>query len=437
MTTLTNVKTYEKLFRVRTITAFVHLTESDFVSSALEFKIQRCSKFLSTFRSTLTAHGYEVQTVRVATNPFGQYLIQSELESRLEQLDSLLAKHDIQLCALGSAKSPTEITSCPNIIAKSARLSCSATIEANDVLTARAIADCILHISRLTSSSGQNLDGGIGNFRFCAATGSCSTTHIPFFPAATAVGLTNKQGGDTMDPSHSYAFALGLENGPLAYHLLRQCQSIANIPTVFLEGMTAALQPLEELCTSVHANTEDWTYLGIDTSLNPALDHVDDGSNPDDNMKHGSVAAAVETLDEVAVFGGAGTVAAAAAITIALQTLPGITKTGYCGFMLPVCEDLRLAELASSSSANAKPPLRISNLLSISAVCGVGVDTVPLAGDVPAELLSSLLLDVVNLASRWNKPLSCRVFPVPDKDVGERTNFDSPYLCNSDIFSIE
>jgi uncharacterized protein (UPF0210 family) len=240
-----------------------------------------------------------------------------------------------------------------------------------------------------------------------------------------------------MDPNNSYAFALGLENGPLAYQLLQECQSIANIPTIFLQGMTAALQPLEELCTSVHTDTEGWTYLGIDTSLNPALVPVGDHGNHDDDIKHGSVAAAVETLDEVAVFGGAGTVAAAAAITIALQTLPGITKTGYCGLMLPVCEDLRLAELASSSSSNATPTLRISNLLSISAVCGVGVDTVPLAGDVSPELLSSLLLDVVNLASRWNKPLSCRVFPIPDKQVGQRTNFDSPYLCNSDIFSIE
>jgi uncharacterized protein (UPF0210 family) len=192
---------------------------------------------------------------------------------------------------------------------------------------------------------------------------------------------------------------------------------LASIPTTFADGMAAALAPLQKICND-EQQQDNWKFLGIDTSLNPALD-----------SEHGSVAAALETLQEVETFGGPGTVAAAAAVTQALQSLPGIKTTGYCGFMLPVCEDLRLAELSTS--------LRISNLLSISAVCGVGVDTVPLSGDVSASKLTSLLLDVVNLAARWNKPLSCRVFPVPGASVGETTQFDSPYLCNSQIFQIE
>ena len=401
--------TTEHLFRVRTITAFLHLTPDDFESSSsLELKIQQCSNFLSSFQTKLTTAGYEVQTVRIATNPFGQYLVhQDSFETRLERLDALLSKHDIHFCSLGPATSLDELEHCPTIVAKSPRLSCSATIQANDVEMARATADCIIQISKLNAAP--HVDGGLGNFRFCAAS-CCQTANIPFFPAAVALSDQER------------AFALGLENGPLAYELLAESGSIAKIPTTFLQGMTAALKPLEELCTSVAATVDDdnnWKYLGIDTSLNPALDRGE----------HGSVAAAVETLEEVVTFGGPGTVAAAAAVTQALQALPGITKTGYCGFMLPVCEDLRLADLA--------PQLRISNLLSISAVCGVGVDTVPIAGDVSASLLTSLLLDVANLANRWNKPLSCRVFPVPGTKAGETTQFDSPYLCNSQVFSIE
>ena len=80
--------------------------------------------------------------------------------------------------------------------------------------------------------------------------------------------------------------------------------------------------------------------------------------------------------------------------------------------------------------------LEISQLLCISSVCGVGVDTVPLSGDVAREELLSLILDVAALAGRWNKSLSCRVFPVPGLKLGEETSFNSPYLCNSKVFDM-
>mmetsp|Transcript_2341 Transcript_2341/g.5035 ORF Transcript_2341/g.5035 Transcript_2341/m.5035 type:complete len:127 (-) Transcript_2341:352-732(-) len=108
----------------------------------------------------------------------------------------------------------------------------------------------------------------------------------------------------------------------------------------------------------------------------------------------------------------------------------GIKLTGYNGLMLPLCEDRRLAQLATEGK------LRMTDLLNVSSVCGVGIDTVPIPGDANADELTSLLLDVVGLAERWNKPLSCRVFPVPNKKVGEMTTFDSPYLVNSKILPV-
>ena len=136
------------------------------------------------------------------------------------------------------------------------------------------------------------------------------------------------------------------------------------------------------------------------------------------------MAQAFENLDEVDIFGGPGTLAAAAAITQCLQSLP--SSCGYSGLMLPLCEDQRLAELG----------LPISQMLSISQVCGVGVDTVPLPGDCSEKQLVSLLLDVAGLANRWGKSLSCRVFPVPGKKAGEWTTFDSPYMVNARILPL-
>jgi uncharacterized protein (UPF0210 family) len=71
-----------------------------------------------------------------------------------------------------------------------------------------------------------------------------------------------------------------------------------------------------------------------------------------------------------------------------------------------------------------------AELLSYSAVCGTGLDTVPLPGDTPAADIAGMFLDVATLAVRLRKPLSARLFPVPGKRSGDRTDFGSPYLVD-------
>ena len=148
------------------------------------------------------------------------------------------------------------------------------------------------------------------------------------------------------------------------------------------------------------------------------------------------MASAMEELAEIDTFSGLGTLAAAAALTIAIQLLPGIKLTGYCGIMLPLCEDQQLAQLVKKPPGSKHRKLEISDLLSISSVCGVGIDTIPLAEDVSEDKLTSLLLDMAGLASRWNKPLSCRVLPFTGRKAGDQTDFVSPYMFNTQVFEL-
>ena len=60
----------------------------------------------------------------------------------------------------------------------------------------------------------------------------------------------------------------------------------------------------------------------------------------------------------------------------------------------------------------------------------------PITLQSSVEDVSSLLLDTAALACKWDKPLSCRLFPVPGKGAGEMTEFDSPYLINSRVFAL-
>ena len=199
------------------------------------------------------------------------------VNKRLQQLDKALEANSIAFCALGPAVSIDEIPQCVAIVQASDKFSCSAALPQNNVRFARECARTIHRIAALADRG-----GGLGNFRFCVA--AAAKPYIPFFPVAKSAGHRK--------------FALGLENGALAHKLLSDCGSITRVPTVFREGMAKALEPLQQLCLDV-METEGFEFVGIDTSLNPSLD------------EGGSVAKAIETLDEVETFGGPGTLAAA------------------------------------------------------------------------------------------------------------------------------
>jgi len=458
----------QHLFCVRTITLFVALEPSDFdaplpqdeqattststSTRSVEDKVRAAASVGCRLKSRLELEGgYTVQTIRIATNPFPEWAYRSteadDSQHRhhdriLGLLDSALAQQGIEFCSLGPATNPRQLQFCVRAVAASGRFSCSAAVAdasfdddvGNDEIVdavdmAEACAETIRTIARLGGddpSPPAHIRNGLGNFRFCVAS---AKEHIPFFPVARAASSSIKT-TTTNDNRVVVRVGIGLENGKLARHILeKEVRTIRKVPTVFRTQFAKAILPVQEICrraidtyASSENNNEDNViveYLGIDSSLNPSLE------------EKGSIAAAIESLDEVTVFGGPGTLAAAAAITRSLQSLPGIQLTnGYNGLMLPLCEDVRLVQLAESSSFS------ISDLLSISQVCGVGVDTVPVPGTVSTKELAALLLDVIGCAHRWDKSLSCRVFPVPGKKAGDTTAFNSPHMINSRILSL-
>jgi uncharacterized protein (UPF0210 family) len=95
--------------------------------------------------------------------------------------------------------------------------------------------------------------------------------------------------------------------------------------------------------------------------------------------------------------------------------------------MLPVLEDTVIAKRWNEGR------LSIDALLSYSAVCGTGLDTIPLPGDVTLQELERILGDVASLSLKWHKPLSARLQPVTGKKPGDSTQFDSPFLTDATI----
>jgi uncharacterized protein (UPF0210 family) len=117
---------------------------------------------------------------------------------------------------------------------------------------------------------------------------------------------------------------------------------------------------------------------------------------------------------------------AALVITTAVKAVP-VKQIGYAGLMVPVMEDRLLAQRWAQGTYG------VDALLAYSAVCGTGLDTVPLPGDITEQQLVRILGDVAALAWKWHKPLSARLLPVKDEKAGDETEFQNQYLFNTRI----
>jgi uncharacterized protein (UPF0210 family) len=84
-----------------------------------------------------------------------------------------------------------------------------------------------------------------------------------------------------------------------------------------------------------------------------------------------------------------------------------------------------------ATSMRRRPNSRGSLRSTRVSVCGTGLDTVPLPGEISEQGLAKIFGDVAALAWKWHKPLTARLQPVANKKAGEATDFDSQYLFNT------
>ena len=158
-------------------------------------------------------------------------------------------------------------------------------------------------------------------------------------------------------------------------------------------------------------------YHGIDFSLAP---YPEKGS---------SVAELIELLG-LEQLGSNGTLFLTSYLTDILKEIQkrnNIPTTGFNGVMFSLLEDEQLG------LRNNNILFSIDSLISYSAVCGCGLDMVPLPGDIFEEELNSIILDIASLSSTLDKPLGIRVLPIPTKQENEFTTFNMDFLFNTRI----
>jgi len=360
--------------------------------------IQAAGTFLAEAKSAYEAARYEVQTVRLATTPFPKLLGLGNI-NRLPELtghiDQIARENNIGYVSLGPALPdlPQSYEIIPDAIFVSKNVFFGGVMADKtrglDLAAVRACADVIVKSAPIEPN-------GFANLQFAALANV--DAGAPFFPAAF----------HDRDRPH---FGIATESADLAVQAFEGVKTIEEGRNNLTAEIERHGKKLAEVAKSLKVK-----FLGIDFSLAPY---------PDDAL---SIGLAVEKMG-IQKIGLHGSLAAAAILTEAIDRAD-FPKTGFSGFFQPVLEDSVLAK------RTAEGMLTVKDILLHSAVCGTGLDTVPLPGDTTSEQLIPLLLDLSALALRLDKPLTARLMPIPGKKAGEETNFDFSFFAQSKIMDL-
>jgi len=365
--------------------------------------LERAGMFLSDAKAVYEAAGYEVQTVRLATVPFPKLLGEqgiASLPGYANRLAKSIKQAGISYASLGPAlpDSPDSYRVIPEAIAASEDIFFGGAMTGGGNIHLTAVKACADVIARC-APLGPN---GFANLRFAALANV--PAGAPFFPAAYH---------DSGEP----AFAIAVESADLAVEAFARGSGLDEGRSALTAEITKHGQALARIAQSLISNPPFPRFLGIDFSLAPF---------PDDAHSLGH---AVERMG-VPKIGLHGSLAAAAVLTDAIERAD-FPHIGFNGFMQPVLEDSVLAKRAAEGA------LTVKDALLYSAVCGTGLDTVPLPGDTTADELAPLLLDLCALALRLDKPLTARLMPVPGKRAGDATEFDFAFFANSRVMALD
>ena len=122
----------------------------------------------------------------------------------------------------------------------------------------------------------------------------------------------------------------------------------------------------------------------------------------------------------IARIGGAGSTAAVAMLNDAVKKgglFASSSGGGLSGAFVPVMEDAALAAAVENGD------LSIEKLEAMTSVCSVGLDMVPVPGDIAPETLAGLIADEMAIGVFNNKTTATRIIPVPGKKAGDRVAF--------------
>jgi uncharacterized protein len=380
--------------KVRAITGFVRLDRATYA--------QQIAEVLSVIRAAkgeFEKQGYEVETLRIVTQPLAELVSgQSDAEALqfLKAFDDLSVKEkflpNVGPAMMRDSDDPKTMHLLAQVLSTLPNINSNAIMAADDGIHWKVIRETAALVRYVTDHSVHSQ----GNFNFA---GTAMLKPLgPFYPGTYHTGA-GKQ------------FSLGFEGANVVKEVFTRTHGNFDASVAELTKQLTVHSKVGEAIGEKVAASSGWAFMGVDPTPAPLGDV--------------SIGAAMEAYTG-AKFGSSGTMTAALIITTAVKAVP-VKQIGYSGLMVPVMEDKLLAKRWAEGAYN------VDDLLAYSAVCGTGLDTIPMPGDASEEQMVRILGDVASLAWKWHKPLSARLLPVKGKKSGDSTEFEDQFLFNTTV----
>ena len=264
--------------------------------------------------------------------------------------------------------------------------------------------DVLTNYSKLTRKVSTLSSDGKDNFRLGLSFNI--KPDCPFFPFTFSSGR--------------FGFSIALELTQEFNHICNGSQTIelSELQSRIVKEIEPQIEKISQIAESI-ASKHGLEFKGFDFSLAPIID-------PD-----GSVISILNSLG-VYDFGNTGCLFATGFLTNILKYWASKFKSvGFSGVMYSLLEDLELC------SINNLRGVSLFQMISLSTMCGCGLDMVPLYGAVKDEEMMTIYMEVAAISCRLNKPLGVRILPIQNCKRGSTayTTFhdDPDFISNTKV----
>src|SRR3989475_12953847 len=240
--------------KIHAITAFINLDRAQY-----QQEVADALKMLKRAQTTFESRGYQVQTIRIATQPFPQYtkgLTKEQAVAFYKEYDALAVKENyaasIGPAMLHSGDSESQADLLGEILSSTKKLNGTVVVAGEDGVRWNAVGAA----ARIMKKLEETTEHSQGNFRF--ATIAMVPPLTPFFPAAYHTGF-------------GHQFAIALESANIVAAAFKDSRDLGMARQRLIDSLAATAFDVEGHAGRIDQET-GWTYMGIDLSPAPSGD---------------------------------------------------------------------------------------------------------------------------------------------------------------------
>src|SRR2546427_6871971 len=240
--------------KIHAITAFINLDRAQY-----QQEVADALKMLKRAQTTFESRGYQVQTIRIATQPFPEYtkgLTNEQAVAFFKQLDALAEQQKFAMsigpAMLNANDSAAQADLLAEILSNTKKLNGTVVVAGEDGVRWSAIGAAARVMKKLEEST----EHSQGNFRFAAI--ALVPPLTPFFPAAYHTGF-------------GHQFAIALESANVVAAAFKDSRDLGMARQRLIDSLAARAFDVEGHAGRIDQET-GWTYMGIDLSPAPSGD---------------------------------------------------------------------------------------------------------------------------------------------------------------------